>query len=135
MNNVSINIGSPKCCFFVKISMRIINLLEKNSFLFYAVEEAMECAKNNYYASGILTFSQILNSLNEKTPKDRHIIAHEILKKKSTKEMYEKIKAKVEKAADDINISEIKKHKDIKEYELKIQSRWCELMAKLNPKG
>ena len=49
--------------------------------------------------------------------------------------MYEEIKAKVEKAADDINISEIKKHSDIKEYEQKIQNRWRELMAKLNPMG
>ena len=115
--------------------MRIMILLENNPFLYYAVEEAIECAKNDYYASGILAFSQLLNALNEKTPKDRHIIAHEILRNKPTKEMYEEIKAKVEKAADDINISEIKKHRDIKEYEQKIQNRWRELMAKLNPMG
>ena len=94
--------------------MRIINLLEKNPFLYYAVEEAMECAKNNYYASGILAFSQILNSLNEKTPKDRHVIAHEMLRNKPTKEMYDDIKSKVEEVADKINMKEINKHSDIK---------------------
>ncbi len=135
MNNEYINIGSPKCCFFVKMSMRIMILLENNPFLYYAVEEALECAKNDYYASGILAFSQLLNALNEKTPKDRHIIAHKILRNKPTKEMYEEIKAKVEKAADDININEIKKHNNIKEYELKIEKRWRDLMVKLNPVG
>lgn len=113
--------------------MRIINLLEKNPFLYYAVEEAMECAKNNYYASGILTFSQILNSLNEKTPKDRHVIAHEMLRNKPTKEMYDDIKSKVEKVADEINIREIKKHSDIKQYEKNISRSWNDFMAKINP--
>jgi hypothetical protein len=135
MNNVYINIGSTKCCFFIKISMRVINLLEKQPFLYYAVEEAMECAKNNYYASGVLAFSQILNALNEKTPGHRHVVAHEILKNRPTKEMYDEIKRKLEETADKINIKEIKKHDTIKEYEQKIQSRWKELMNKLNPAG
>ena len=135
MDNVYINIGSPKCCMFVKISMFIIKQLDKNPFLYYAVEEALECAKNQYYASGILTFSQLLNLLNEATPKDRHMVAHEILKNKPTKEMYEEIKAKFEKVASEINIKEISKSGDPKRYEQKIRQSWNELMVKLNTRG
>ena len=133
MNNVYINIGSEKCCFFVKISMAFMKQLERNPFLYYAVEEALECAKNDYYASGILAFSQILNVLNEKTPGSRHVIAHEFLRQRPTKEMYDEIKNKLENTANKINIREMKKHDNIKEYEEKIQSRWKELMKKLNP--
>ena len=115
--------------------MHIIKQLERNPFVYYAVEEGMECAKNNYYVSGILTFSQLLNLLNEKTPKDRHIIAHEILQKRPTKAMYEKIKSSVEKAADEINIKEINKHNDIKQYEQKLLQEWSELMVKLGGSG
>lgn len=133
MNNVYINIGTPKCCLFVKTSMFLIKQFDKNPFLFFAVEEALECAKNQYYASGILTFSQLLNLLNEATPKNRHMVAHEILKNKPTKEMYEEIKEKFEKAASNINIKEIKQHSDIKQYEEKISRSWNDFMAKINP--
>ena len=84
MEKLYINIGSEKCCFFVKISIFLINQLEKHPFLYYAVEEALECAKNGYYAAGIITFAQLLNLMKKKTPYSRHLVAHEILKERPT---------------------------------------------------
>jgi hypothetical protein len=131
MDNLYINIGTKKSCLFVTLSMLLIKQLDKNPFLYYAVEEALECAKNNYYASGILAFSQLLNLFNEKTPKDRHIIAHEILRHRPTKEMYEQIIEKVKNASIAINVREMKRHDDIKKYEQKILKAWNDLMSKL----
>lgn len=133
MDNLYINIGTEKSCFFVNLSMFLIKQLDKNPFLYYALEEALECAKNNYYASGILTFSQLLNLLNEKTPEDRHIIAHEIFRNRPTKEMYEQIVEKVKNAVTAINIREISRQSDIKQYEQIILKAWNDLMSKLTP--
>lgn len=130
MDNHYINIGSPKCCFFVKTSLTIIRVLDQNPFLHFAVEEAMECAKNDYYAAGILSFSQLLNQLNEKTPNDRHLIAHEILRNKPTKEMYESIFEQVKSATAAINIREMKRHRDIKQYAQRVSHAWNAFMRK-----
>jgi hypothetical protein len=135
MDNVYINIGSPKCCLFVSVSLFMIKQLEKNPFLYYAVEESLECAKNEYYAAGILTFSQLLNSLNKSTPKDRNRVAHEILKFKPTKEMYERVKNRFEKAATAKNKEEQSRYKDLKEYEQKVHEAWTSLMAKFEKDG
>ena len=130
MDNVYINIGSTKCCLFVKTSVTIIRILDQNPFLYFAVEEAMECAKNDYYAAGILSFSQILNQLNEKTPDERNLIAHEILRNKPTKDMYESILEQVKSATSAINTREMKRHRDIKQYSQKVSHAWNAFMRK-----
>lgn len=90
MNKLYINVGSEKCCLFVKMSSFLLRALERNPLLYFAVEEALECAKIGYYAIGILTFSQLLNLFNRKTPASRHVVAHQILRQRPTKPVFEK---------------------------------------------
>lgn len=130
-NNIYINIGTENCCFFVRMSIFLIKRLEQNPLLYYAVEEALLCAKNSHYAAGIITFAQLLNLLKEKTPEDRHLVAHKILQVRPTKEAYEEVKQEFEKAAEELNEEEIKKQKNISEYEKKVHTAWEELMQKL----
>ncbi len=130
-NNIFINIGTENCCFFVRMSIFLIKKLEQNPLLYYAVEEALQCAKNNHYAAGIITFAQLLNFLKEKTPNDRHLVAHKILQTRPTKEAYEEVKQKFEKAAAEMNEREVSKYKSISEYENKVNINWQELMKKL----
>ncbi|MGD0784477.1 MAG: hypothetical protein ABR969_01535 [Sedimentisphaerales bacterium] len=124
MQNLYINIGTKKCCFFVKISIFLIEKLEKYPFLYYAVEEALECAKNEYYAIGIITFAQLLNIMNKKTPDSRHLIAHEILKVRPTKATFEKIKQEFKMAASEYNEREIVKYKNVSEYQNLVFLKW-----------
>lgn len=79
MNDSYINIGSEKACFFVKSSIFLVRQLKAKPVLYYAVEEALRCASQGYYAIGILAFAQLLNVFNKKTPQARHIVAHELL--------------------------------------------------------
>lgn len=133
MDERYINIGSEKSCCFVRTSLFLIKQLDKHPFLYYAVEEALECAKIGYYAVGILTFSQLLNLTNKSTPKERNRVAHEILKGPPTKEMYERVKIKFEKAAEAITKKELSLHKDPKEYDQKLAQVWTELIVKWHP--
>jgi hypothetical protein len=131
MKDSYINIGSRKCCFFVKISIFLINQLEKHRFLYYAVEEALECAKNGYYAIGIITFAQLLNIMKKKTPRSRHLIAHEILKIRPTKDSFETIKQEFKKAASEYNNREMVKYENISQYQVHVFQKWNTLMEKL----
>jgi hypothetical protein len=84
-----INIGTEKSCLFVHLSRRLINILQRNEFLHTAVEEALLCASQGYYAAGILVYSQIFNCFGIEAPKARHKVAHEFLRHKPSKESYE----------------------------------------------
>ena len=86
-----LNIGTEKSCLFVYLSKHLIGVLKRNPLLYYAVEESLTCAERGYYSAGILTFSQMLNQFNGKTPSARHEIAHEFLQKRPTKKTYESI--------------------------------------------
>lgn len=130
-NNIYINIGTESCCFFVKMSIFLIKRLEQNPFLYYAVEEALQCAQNGHYATGIITFAQLLNLLQEKTPEDRHLVAHKILRVRPTREAYEKVKKEFKKVAADINEKEASRHANATEYEKKVHTSWQTLMQKL----
>jgi len=124
MGNLYINIGSQKCCFFVEISIFLINQLEKHPLLYYAVEEALECAKHGYYAIGIITFAQLLNLMKKKTPQSRHLIAHEILKVRPTKATFEKIKQEFKIAASEYNEREIAECQNISRYQKLVFQKW-----------
>lgn len=127
-----INIGSEKCCCFVRMSMLLITQLDKNPFLYYAVEEALECAKNGYYSTGILTFSQLLNLLHKKTPAERHLVAHDILQFRPTKESYEKIEEAFKNTATHQSITEQSRRSSQQEYNGQLTQKWNELIAKLH---
>ncbi len=128
-----INIGSEKCCCFVRMSMFLITQLDKNPFLYYAVEEALECAKIGYYSTGILTFSQLLNLLHKKTPTERHLVAHDILQSRPTKESYEKIEEAFKDAATHQSKTEQSRRSSQQEYNRQLTQKWTELISKLHP--
>lgn len=131
MDKLYINIGSKKCCFFVKISIFLINQLEKHPFLYYAVEEALECSSRGYYASGIITFAQLLNLMKKKTPNSRHLIAHQILKERPTKAAFEEITQEVKKTASEYNDREITEYQDNSKYQDLVLKKWNELLKKI----
>jgi len=113
------------------MSIFLIKQLETHPFLYYAVEEALECAKRGYYASGIITFAQLLNLMKKKTPDSRHLIAHQILKLRPTKASFEEIKQEVKKSASEYNDREIAKYQDNSQYQDLVLGKWKELLKKM----
>ena len=124
MNNVYINIGNEKCCFFVNVSIFLIKRLEQYPLLHESIEEFLMCAKNGYYSFGIITLSQLLNMLKKKTPEERHKIAHEVLKTRPSKIEYQKILSAFEKAAQDMQNIELSKFKSPDEYKSEVEKKW-----------
>lgn len=101
-----INIGTEKCAVFVRLSKRLLKVLDKYPFLHYAIEEGVLSAeKYEYYAASILAFSQLLNTLSHPTPKERHLVAHHFLEMRPEEKTYRKIskilKVELEQIADD----------------------------------
>lgn len=132
MNGVHINIGTEKCCFFVPMSLLLINNLKKYRFLFYAVEEAMECSKHNYYSIGIIVFSQLFNLMKKKTPQERHKVAHEILRSQPSKDVFERITKEFLRVAEEIQSQEMKKYQSGVVYADKLFLEWgnlCEILT------
>ena len=126
-----INIGTEKCCVFVRMSKYLLHTLKKYPCLHHALEEGVVSAeKNKYYAAGILAFSQILNVLQEKTPKDRHTVAHKFLeiipKESSYREIAKKVKIKLEEIGD----KELKVAKDKDIYFKELQELWADFYLK-----
>lgn len=132
MDELYINIGSGKSCCFVKMSVFLMKKLEIYPLLFYAMEEATKCAGLGYYGIGIITFSQLLNLFDRATPEDRHIVAHEILRQKPTREMYESIVDSFKEAATERSDQECAKCKNIEEYQQKVIEDWKILMKNLH---
>ena len=127
-----INIGSEKCCIFVNISMLLLKELDKKPLLYYSVEEALECAKIDCYGIGIIAFSQLLNLFAEKTPEHRHLVAHEFLRKRPSKEMFEETVAAFKSAASEQNARECRRRNDIPAYQQLLVKKWKELVKKLH---
>ena len=84
-----VNIGTQKCCLFVRMSYFLLRKLQIYPLLYYAVEEGLQCAKEGYYAAGIMALSQLLNVLNEGAPEARHRVAHELVERRPSKAEYE----------------------------------------------
>ena len=132
MNDLYINIGSQKSCLFVRMSQLLIRKLEQRPLLYYSVEEALECAKLGYFGIGIITFAQLLSLFNKKTPKARHIVAHEILRKRPTGEMFESVVEDFKSAASQRYHREIAKANSTEEYQQKVVEDWNLLMRNLH---
>jgi len=132
MNELYINIGSEKACLFVKTSIFLIKTLERHPLLYYAIEEALECAKLGYYGIGILTFAQLLNLFNKNTPESRHMVAHEFLKQRPSEDMYNTIVESLKNVATDRSNQEIAKTKSIENYHKKLEEAWGILIKHLH---
>lgn len=106
-SEVYINIGTPRACYFCKMSKRLIGKLKEYPLLFYSVEEAVVSAEQHYYAAGILLFSQLLKEIcGEDEPDVRNSVAHEFYKSPPTKEQYDKVCEDFRTAANKRYISE-----------------------------
>jgi hypothetical protein len=132
MNELYINVGSKKCCLFVKMSILLLRALERTPLLYFAVEEALECAKTGYYGIGILTFSQLLNLFNERTPASRHVVAHELLRQRPTKLMFEEAIEAFKSAASRQGDRECRRHASTTDYQQKVAKEWKAFFEKLN---
>jgi len=125
MSRLYINIGTEKCCLFVKMSTFLLNRLERYPLLFYAVEESLECAKLNYYGIGIIAFSQLLNLFNEQTPPERHEVAHEFLTVRPSRCNFDRIVGQFKDAAEACSDRECARCDDVATFESKIAARWA----------
>ncbi len=124
MNDLYINIGSEKCCLFVKMSAFLLKALKRHPVLYYAVEEALECEKIGYFGIGILTFSQLLLVFNKKTPGSRNVVAHEALTQRPSKQMFEEAVEALRSAASEQSERECGKHGSIADYQQRIVTEW-----------
>ena len=132
MNDLYINIGSEKSCLFVKMSLFLIKVLEKRPLLYYATEEALECAKSDCFGIGIIVFSQLLNIFNKPAPESRNIVAHEILEQRPTKETFDSIVESFKEAASERSKQEIADFEDVEKYQQKIAEDWKLLVKSLH---
>jgi hypothetical protein len=130
MDEVYINLGTEKCCLFVKASIFLLKRLERYPLLYYAVEEALVCANRGYYGIGVIALAQLLNFLNEETPIERHEVAHEFLTRQPTKEVFDEIKALFKKTAEERAAAELERVIDKADYRHRVMECWTELMTK-----
>jgi len=128
MNDLYINVGSEKCCLFVKMSTFLVGALDRRPLLYYAVEEALECAGIGHYGIGILAFSQLLNLFNRDTPSSRHIVAHELLRQRPTEQMFEETVEAFKIAASEQSDHECGKHGSIADYHQSVLRDWNEFI-------
>lgn len=124
MDDFYVNIGTTKCCLFVKMSAFLLKVLKRNPLLCFAVEEALECAKMEYYGIGILAFSQLLNAFGRKTPASRHAVAHEIFRTRPTKQTFEEVVDAFKIAASERSDCEMERCRTATDYKQKIVSEW-----------
>ena len=126
-----INIGTQKCCLFLRMSFFLIRKLKKHPLLYYAVEEGLQCARGGYYAAGIMALSQLLNVLNERTPEARNRVAHELLQGRPSKADYEATLQQVKEAAQRRYANELAKQADATQYHQRLVRDWETLMQGL----
>lgn len=82
-----INIGTSNFKLLLPLSKRLINILKKEKFVHFAIYESLKCYKIKCFSSGIMAYSQLLNCFSEKTPKQRHDVAHKFLQIRPTKKI------------------------------------------------
>lgn len=127
-----INIGTAKCCLFVRMSSFLLRQLERYPLLYWSVEEALECAKIGYFGIGIMAFAQLLNIVNEETPDSRHLVAHRFLELRPTKATFDKVVDEFKCAAAKRSDQESSKCSSIHEYQRMLALEWEKLIAKLH---
>jgi len=127
-----INIGTVKSCLFVRMSSFLLRRLQQYPLLYFAVEEALECAKTGYYGIGVMAFAQLLNIFNEKTPDSRHRVGHKLLEFRPTKEAFDSIVAEFKRAAAERQQLERAKYENPDMYDREISLEWWQFMRTLH---
>lgn len=127
--NPFINIGDENCCMFCPPSIHLIELLKKYPLLYFAIIEGVKCAEQGYYAAGIIAFSQLLKNYSVDEPKERHMAAHEFLKKQPSKKDYQSVRELFFETATKKMIGEFYRHKSKgNNYKNEFDKAWGTLM-------
>jgi hypothetical protein len=127
LEDIYINIGTEKSSFFVVNSKHLMTILERHPLLYYAVEEGVICAQKGYYAGGILAFAQLTNLFNERTPAERHLVAHNFLDSPPSRQNYDRVVKEFKNIAQKVRDKELKKIGDKVEYNQGLLARWYAL--------
>ncbi len=128
--NPLINIGDENCCVFCPASIHLIELLKRYPLLYSAIIEGVKCAKQGYYAAGILAFSQLLKEYSTSEPEERHIVAHEFLKKQPSEKDYQSVRELFFETAIKKMMNEFYRHKNNgKNYKNEFDKAWSTLMS------
>ena len=127
-----INIWTEKSCLFVHMSKKLLAQLKKYPLLYYAIEEALISESNGYYSIWIIIWYDllrlILNVNNKLDSNERNIPAHEILKTRPTKESYNNLLCKFKWEAEKVQLKEIWKYTNKKEYYNNLAVEWNEFI-------
>jgi hypothetical protein len=103
-----------KSLLWLNVSKKFIKILEEKQFIHIALEEAVRCASLEYYAAGILVYSQLCNCFGVEEPEARHKVAHHFLEHKPSKETYDEMLKKLKWEAKKAYLKEIGKFKGTK---------------------
>lgn len=131
-----VNIGTPKACLFVFMSIKLLKKLHEHPLLYYAIEEALISAKNKYYTIGIIIWYELLKSIlnaNSKQDSDkRNSATHDIFKIRPTKKDYDDLLDKFKKETKKSYLKELTKEEDKEIYNEKIMNEWNKFMKELS---
>jgi hypothetical protein len=131
MDDLYVNIGTVRCCLFVKMSRQLLRVLRRSPVLFFGVEEALLSAKNGWYGIGILVWSQILNALNRPAHHSRNLVAHELLKQRPTRVAFDEAVAVLKATASEQSERELTRHSDPASYRKIVLGEWRDLVSRL----
>lgn len=127
-----VNIGTRDFKLLLPLSNRLIKILKKEKFVHFAIYESLKCYKISCFSAGIMAYSQLLNCFSEKTPKQRHDIAHKFLQIRPTKTDHDDIAKKLIEVAKNSYENELKKSLKSKDkFDKDLSFQWGEYYREL----
>jgi hypothetical protein len=127
--NPFLNIADETCCFFCPASIRLIKLFQKYPLLYAAMVEGVKCAKQGYYAAGILVFSQLLKEYSHSEPEERQKVAHKFLRQPPNEQDYQSVREMLLDIATKQMIEEFYRYKNKGiNYKEELEKEWRCLM-------
>ncbi len=127
-----VNIGSGRSCLFLPASMHLVKCMQQHPALYHAIEEAQDCARDEYYTAGIIVLDQALTALfNVSKRGGRNKAAHERLKSKPSREDYELLLEELKNAAKKKQELELRKAQSRDHWYIAFRGQWRDLMTQL----
>ena len=126
MDSLYVNIGTERCCLFVKMSRRLLTALYQNPTLHFAIEESILSAQAGHFAIGILAISQIMNALGKPKHSMRNAVAHEFLRIRATQLDFDQAMSALKDAASEQCMRELARCEDKDAYSGSIARQWME---------
>lgn len=125
-----INIGDETYAVFVPMSMHLLNIMRRYPLIHSAFVEGAKCAKQGFYAAGILAYSQLLKEFSEEEPEERNRVGHEFLKKPPSQENYTAVMEQFDEVAKKKTINEFFRHQNNeKVYKEELVKQWNALIS------